>query len=322
MSGIAKAASPSTKRPYRMVVGRNYVDDLVDGNAAMSVALQGAKTIYYCEGNAGLDTNNGTGGWEDAFKTLTVALAASQADISADKYGWAARNVILCRGDAFDEDLVLLAQKTDVIGLGSYDANQECGLIGNHVPTGAANSGLGTRFFNFFFQGNAAGGDIWTLDSTVAGLEFHGCIFHAGSTTAATAAIVNTASSFMGLHNCDVRGLYTDAAVEFGAGVGFRGTKIIGNYIEGANNGIELSASTTPGASANLLDGVIAHNVINVAGITIDDNADIAYVYDNRLFSAAATIAAGIDVNKARSAVNYFTNPTVNMIYPTEDAST
>ena len=319
MSKVAKAPVNS-KRPYMMRKGIASVYDLIDGQALANVALAGAKTVYYCDGNYGSDSQGGTGSWDNAFKTLTVALAASHADIASGAEGWAARNVILCKGDALDEDLVLFAQKTDVIGVGSYNADAQCGLIGNHVPASRGN--LGTRFFNFRFMANASGGDMFTLDNSNANVEFHGCTFYAGSTTAATAAIVNTASPFMGLFGNSFEGLFSDATIEFGVGDGFRGTKIIGNYIEGANNGIELNASTTPSAGVSLLDGVIQDNVINVAAITIDDNADIAYVIGNHLFSAAGSEASSVDINVQRAIGNYLATSAINILYPAEDSTT
>jgi len=306
---------------YVLRKGVADLSDLKDGYLGMGQGV-GAKTVYYCDGNYGSDSNSGTGSWDNAFKTLSVALAASNADIASRAEGWAARNVIYCKGDAFDEDLVLLAQKTDVVGVGSYNANQKAGLIGNHVPTGATAS-YGTRFFNFFFQGNAAGGDLWTLDATVANLEFHNCTFFAGSATAATGAIINTGSDFMGVYNCDFMGRFSDAVIEFAAGDGFRGCRIVGNHIEGANNGIELHASTTPSAGATLVNGLVADNIIDVANITIDDNADIARCVNNILISADGTsLAAAIDVNVAICANNYLVSTTLNQLYPPNDVST
>ena len=125
------------------------VYDLVDGQALANVALAGAKTVYYCDGNYGSDSQGGTGGWDNAKQTLAAALLASHNDIASGAEGWAARNVILCKADAFVENLVLLAQKTDVIGVGSYNANAKCALVGNHVPT--TRQAYGTRFFNFWY---------------------------------------------------------------------------------------------------------------------------------------------------------------------------
>jgi hypothetical protein len=309
------------KRPFRMVRGVSGLDDLFDGYMAYGHLAMGAKTVYFVDGNNGIDGGAGDS-WDSAFKTLTYALAVSNTDIASGAKGWAARNVIYCKGDAFDEDLVLLAQKTDVVGVGSYNAKAKAALIGNHVPTGTTCS-YGTRFFNFHFIANAAGGDIWTLDNTVSDLEFHDCTFHAGSTTAATAAIVDTAAPFLGLYNNEFIGRFSDATIEFGAGDGFRGTRIVGNYIEGANNGVELGAGTTASSGATLLNGIISNNIIDVAAITVDDNADIARVVNNILISAdGSSLAAAVDLNVAISANNYLVSTTLNQLYPPNDAST
>jgi len=289
-------APKNNKRPFVMRKGISVLGDLADGNAA-NLALAGAKTIYYCDGNYGSDGNSGVGGWDNAVQTLAAAMALSQADISSGAEGWAARNVILCKGDAFTEDLVLLAQKTYVIGVGSYNAKAQACLVGNHVPTGTTTTAYGTRFFNFRFMGDATtGGDIWTLDSTVSDLEFHNCIFHAAAATVCTAAIIDTASPFLGIYGCEFRGLWSDACIEFGAGAGLRGTRIIGNYIEGADVGIEIASGATVSTGASLLDCIIKDNVINTAGLCIDDNADLAFIIGNYCFTDGDTGSAGAGV--------------------------
>jgi len=286
----AKAALNGS-RPFRMISGVSRVEDLANGVEALAPNLIGAKTVYYCDGNAGVDTNSGVGGWENAFKTLTVALAASNADVALNKYGWAARNVILCRADSFDEDLVLLAHKTDGVGLGSWDQWQGCGLTGNHVPTGATAS-YGTRFFNMHFKANAAGGDIWTLDSYAASLGFYGCTFDSRSTTAATAAIVSTAAMNLQIVGCEAWGAFSDAVIEIGAGDA-HGLRIIGNVIEGANEGIHINASVTDESGATQRSILIKDNVIRATTTCINDASDIAMIVDNRCVTAAAKGSAG-----------------------------
>ncbi|MBU2099594.1 MAG: hypothetical protein KKD00_12585 [Gammaproteobacteria bacterium] len=266
--------------------------DLYDGNIAYAASLAaGAKTVFYCDGNFGSDSNDGKGGWDNAFKTLTVALAASHADISSGAEGWAARNVIFCKGDAFDEDLVLFAQKTDVVGVGSYDAFPYCGLIGNHIPTGTTAS-FGSRFFNFRFKANAAGGDIFTLDSYNAFTSFHHCMFDSTSTTAATAGIVATAATKLHVEDCWFVGAFSDAVIEFGAGDA-RGARILRNFIEGANQGIDINASTTDSAGATQSSILIADNVIRTATECINDGADIAMIINNNCVTAAAKGTGG-----------------------------
>jgi len=245
---------------------------------------------FYVDGNFGDDDNDGAS-WGSPFQTLTYALAASATAIASGAFGWAARNVIYCKADSFVEDLVLLAPKTDVVGVGSLDRFPYCGLVGNHVPTGATAS-FGTRFFNFMFSAPAAGGDIWTLDSYNAWLEFNGCRFSAQSTTPATGAIVATAASHLRVLGSTFVGRYSDAVIELGTGDA-RGTWISGNHIEGANAGIELGAGTTDSAGATEEYIYIENNVISTATECINDAAGIARINNNTCSTLQAKGVAG-----------------------------
>ena len=239
------------------------------GNLVIYPGGQGGGVEYFVDGNAGLDTNDGLS-WDAAFKTMAVGLAASHANIASGAAGWAARNKVYCKGDAFVENLVLLAQKTDIIGVGSYNQFPRPGLTGNHVPISA--TGIGVRFFNFHF--NAASGDIFTLDSSQRGIEFHNCYFDA--TPTCTGAIMATAVWFLKIYNCHFVGDFTDAVIELGAG-NAQGLEIVGNYIEGDNQGIDFDAATT--CSPNKV--LIADNKIHTATECINDEASIAAIMNN-----------------------------------------
>jgi len=267
----------------RKVVGSDWLRDINDNFLSVAAGPWGqGGTDFYVEGNAGDDGKTGLGGWDEAVKTLTVALALSHANIAASSKGWAARNRIFVKGDALTEDLVLLAQKTDIIGVGSYNQWPRAGLIGNHVPISA--TGIGVRFFNFDFK--AASGDIFTLNSTQRGIEFHNCFFDA--TPTCTGAILATAVWFLKIYGCHFVGDFTDAVIEIGAG-NAQGLEIVGNYIEGDNAGIELNASTT--CSPNKI--LIAENVIHTATECINDGADIAAIIDNKCITLQAKGAGG-----------------------------
>jgi len=249
-----------------------------------NIAAPGGKD-FYVDGNAGDDNKTGVS-WNEAFKTLAVGLAASHANIAAGASGWAARNRVFFKGDALTEDLVLLSQKTDIIGCGSYNQWPMAGIVGNHVPISA--TGIGVRFFNVYFRAPAAGGDIMTLDSTQRGIEFHNCFFDATNTAAAAGAILATAVWFLKIVNCHFVGPFSDSVIEIGAG-NAQGLEIIGNYIEGANRGVELNASTT--TSPNKI--LIAKNIIHTATECIYDGADIAAIVDNVCVTLQAKGTAG-----------------------------
>ncbi len=52
-----------------------------------SVGINTPGKVYYVEGNAGDDDNDGLT-WNTAYKTLAVAMAASHANIAASSSGW------------------------------------------------------------------------------------------------------------------------------------------------------------------------------------------------------------------------------------------
>jgi len=309
-------------RPFRMIAGVSRVEDLANGVEALGPAV-GAKTVFYVDGNAGNDSNSGVGGWENSFKTLTVALAASNADIASNKYGWAARNVIYARGDTFTEDLDLLAQKTDIIGVGSYDANPRPGLVGNHEPTGT--SCTGTRFFNFFFRGaHTAGADIFTLDTYSTGIQFIGCKFSAHAAIIATGAIIGVSTSDLQILGCEFTGGFSDATIELSTDQ--RALRIVGNYIESGGQGIDLKSTTTDGATIEEEHMLIQGNTIYAATECIMDSSGLALVVDNRCVSKQASGLNGVGVIDAEEnlALNNFiaASDRTNMPWPAVQAVT
>ena len=243
-----------------------------------------AGTVYYVDNNAGLDTYDGSS-WAKAFKTLAKGLAVSHANIAASSLGWAARNIIYYKADTETANLVLLADKTDVIGVGSYDHRPMPGIVGNHVPVGAF---MGTRFINVDFRSPAAGGDIWTVPTTVSGLSFIGCEFDGASTTPATGAIVITTSERFTIQSCRFYGAYSDAVIEL-AGTEFNSLLIADNIIQGANQGMDIKSTVT----TSIRSGYILRNTINSTLECINEASGKLYVNDNRCITLAAKGTAG-----------------------------
>lgn len=256
---------------------------------------------WFVSGNFGSDNNDGSS-WDKAFATLAAAITANNADVAADKYGWATRNKIYLSADTTTESLVAFPNKCDVIGVGSYDANDQPGITGMHAPVNSGN--YGTRFFNIWFKGTAVASPIVTLASTSSGIQFVGCTFDATAGTI-TYAISATASPFLKVIGCDFRGAFATGVIYFGAGEAGR-TIIEGNVMSGSlGKGIVL-ASTTTASWAMIARG----NFIQCAGQWVDDDSDsgngILYVIDNRAITAidCATYTAGFDMNLLRAAGN------------------
>ena len=270
-----------------------------------------AGTDFFVDGNAGDDTNGGTS-WADAFASLSVALAASHANIADSAFGWTARNRIWLKDDEVEEDLVLLADKTDVIGVGSYDRNTKARIKGNHVPVGEF---MGTRFINCHFLVPDAGGDIWTLPTTLSGISFLDCTFDAVNTAGATGAIVATAVESLSIERCKFVGAYSDAVIEI-AGAENNGLFIADNFVMGANDGIELKSTVT----CTVRPIYIVRNYVNTTTICINDASGKAYVHDNRCVTANAkgTAGAGAIVAGAKMMLqNYIsTSDAANAIVP------
>lgn len=257
-----------------------YLGDVLLANANGDLTSQAYYKTYYVDGNAGLDTNDGTS-WLKAYKTLAVALAASHASIAASSLGWAARNRIFVKADATTETLVKFAQKTDVIGVGSMDWRSKASIIGNHViPTTISYQGC--RFINMEFQSPAAGGDIITMTSQ-HGIQFIGCSFRGNSTTAATAAIIATACVDLKIVDCDFTGAFSDAVIELGAGQA-DGLVIQNCFIQGANEGVDIPATVT--YAANKV-GIIKDCVISATLQCIKDALGTTFIINNRLRTAA-----------------------------------
>ena len=253
--------------------GKGELYDVLMWLAQSGIGIQGE--VYYVEGNAGSDGNDGSS-WDKAFKTLTVALAASHANIDAGSRGWAARNTIFCKGDALTENLVLLADKTDIVGVGSCNANPYCRLTGNHVVPAHA---MGCHFYNMEFWSTA--GIIFKSTSN-GGLEFHNCRFVANA--AETIGLQLVSPDYVKVKGCkffpkwNTGKMFDTEAID----------------ISGAATECEISDCLIYGdiginiASATFYACMIDNNIIVADTYIIVDASNLWYVVSNRGISAKA----------------------------------
>ena len=268
---------------------------------------------YYVDGNASASGQGNS--WESPYNSLIEALAASHAEIavSASRH-WAKRNAIWVIGDDIEEDLDLLAQKTDIIGCGSSDPYAMACVRGNHVPITA---GMGCRLINMRFR-PAASEDLFTLGSGLGGLGFLGCLFDAHySTFTAGSAIDTTGAQFLTINGNEFVGAFSENYIDVGAGRVDQ-MRIVGNIMLGsAVNGIMVTGTTTVVQSRL---GLISKNTIYCPGITIDDgDNDTFIVTDNDCVSDAATGTASIDCDIRWAARNHITDATKSGPYPRLD---
>lgn len=260
----------------------------------------GAPSVFYVDGNV-VSSGNGLS-WTSAFKTLAEGLVAAHAYMSTSgNRAWAHRATVYACGDNLTENLVILAEKTDVIGVGTTSGWDKAGLDGNHVPV--TTNTWACRFYNFYFTATTAG-IIWDLTAPSHGIKFYNCYFD-GRGAAHTRAIRATVVQQMDIVGCKwftSTANFTTAAIEIGAGNAF-GLNIKDNRIVGSL-GVVINASTTAVGGALYVD----NNIINAAGLTIDDNSDLAIVTNNRCISAGAYAADTThDFNLAKACNNVVT---------------
>jgi len=259
----------------------------------------GNPSVFYVDGNISTSGDGRT--WNTAYKTLAEGLAAAHSYMSTSaNRAWAHRATVFCCGDSFTEDLVLGAEKTDIIGVGSCDGKDRPTLIGNHVP--ATTNVLGMRWINWNFA-EVDSGVIWTCTSVCSGMKFINCTFQARGANA-THGILWTLSYDLEVSNCyfdtGPSGFSTGCIV-IGAGVSDK-IYIHDNVIAGAV-GIAVSATYAQVAG----DLIINNNVFRTAGLAIDDDSALAVVTNNQIISAGTIGANSYDFNVARAANNVVT---------------
>lgn len=281
-------------------------------------AFDNVGTVYYVDVNAGVDTNDGLS-WGTAFKKLSPAIIASNVAIAAGAAGWANRNTIYFKGDnneAAKETLITLPNKCDVIGVGSYDHRPFPLLIGNHV-IGAGNY-MGTRFINMGFRKLAAGGAIFTVPGTTAGLEFIECYFDGSDAVVATYGLVATAVERLNIDHCQFAGAFSVAPISIGAGES-NGLRINKNLIQSGAAGILINAGMTCSVRA----GYITENVFDVQTLTVNDVAGKTIIANNTGRTAAAKeVATVLVAGTGMAANNTFGNATGWGVYPAVAAIT
>lgn len=246
---------------------------------------------YFVDGNSGGAGRDGKS-WDTALSTLTEALALSHANIAANSRGWASRNRIYCKGDALTEDLVKLADKTDIIGVGSCDGfGPGARLLGNHVISGAY---IGCRFINMALKDNDATGTIMTLATAQGATQFINSYFLSG--TATVTGLLATAVTDLRVIGCEFQGSwassFSTAAISLATGSGNRTiiqNNIIGNT-HATGNGILVNAGRT-GAGSWILN-----NYFKTTAMAIDENSDTFAVVGNRIVTLTAK-AAGTSVD-------------------------
>jgi hypothetical protein len=237
--------------------------------------------------------------WATAFGTVAEAITASNTSIglSANRW-WARRNRIFVCGDGIDEDLTVLPEKCDIIGVGS-DLFPFPRIVGNHAFAAAA---VGVRFINLGFYTSATG-DLMSFPTSCHGLQILNCFMHPGTTSAK--AIEITSSAHVRIDGNTITVGAGDMSKIFGVGISIEGTTCHDTHI--TNNNITATAGIAiVEAGAAAMGSIIQGNVIRATGLAIDDNSDDFQVVNNRWMTDidTSTSTAGYDFNIQLAAGN------------------
>ena len=249
-----------------------------------------------------VDLNVSTSGsglsWDSAMGTIAEAVTASNISIglTANRW-WARRNRIYVLGDGITEDLTVLPEKTDIIGLGT-DLHSFPRVNGNHTIAALA---VGVRFINMGFV--AAGtGDLFVIPTACHGLQFISCRFEPQTTS--TKALEITSSALVRIVDCDFGLNSGNMSNIFAMCVSMEGTTGHNFLIKG--NRMTGTAGIQVATAYNGYGSVIDGNVIRATALAIDDDSDKVQVTNNRWMTDidTTTSSAGYDLNIQLAAGN------------------
>jgi len=236
----------------------------------------------------------GEGTLQDPFATIAEAITASNTSIglTANRW-WARRNRIFVMGDGIDEDLTVLPEKCDIIGIGS-DLVPYPRVIGHHTIAAAK---VGCRFINMGFTADGAG-DLFAIPAGCHGLQFLGGMMQA-SAAGNTKALEITDSALVVVQGVNIvqnPGAYGTGI--FGIGVSIEGTASNHQTIIDGNR-INATVGVKVVASAPAYDSYISNNFIHSVSYWVDDDSDQFHVINNRAITDidTSTSTAGYDFN-------------------------
>jgi hypothetical protein len=252
---------------------------------------------YFVDGNVSATGTTGTS-WGDAFLTLAEAITASNTSIAltANRW-WARRNrIFVCGDQEIDEDLTILPEKCDVIGVG-YDIYPFPRVLGNHViaatrPT--AGSANGCRFINMGFYDTDGTADVFAVPAGCHGLSFLGCTFIPKTGGSAGKALEITDCASVRIIDCDIVISAGDTTNIFAEGISIEGTASIHDLQIRGNRIYATQAIAI--ANGNTYGNWITDNYIYATALTIKDSSGHCLIVNNRLISAANSTITGAGV--------------------------
>lgn len=271
--------------------GTNFTDGLFSrGIPIIGSQCDPSGKVYFVDANKS-PAGDGSS-WDEAFNTIAVGLAAADAQIGLSvNRAWARRNTVFYCGDYIEEALVLAAEKTDLIGVGS-DVGSMPRIVGNFTIGTAV---VSFRIINMGFMPTSTD-PVITFPAGMHGWETHHVICYKSGTYLNSAGILST--SCADFRMVDTRILADSAGAVNTLGLSIAGATAAHNnaLIDGCQifgvEGIDVAAT-----SGHIVGAVCKNSYIKSTNLIIDDNSDSWSFINNFLISAANSgNAAGLTI--------------------------
>jgi len=255
----------------------------------------------------------GDGSRDYPFSTVEEAIAASNVSIGLkENRWWARRNRIFVMGDEINEDITVLPEKCDIIGVGTDFAPYPRFM--HSWAIAAAKKGV--RFINLGWMNDAADVAL-ALPVGSHGNELWYC--HFIRETAGTHGLTIVTSANIKIIGCEflpdgAGGLFTTSAISLLTGACYD-AEIRDNYITGAV-GVTIAAAA--------FGSRLVNNNIYASGKVVVDTGLTTHLFGNNMISALnsgdANASTAITANPLLAAGNYLATANHNGPYPNVSA--
>ena len=288
MSGVAKKASGS-QRPFMLRKGISVLADLADGAAAgMGYPGDYPRKRYFVNNIDGSDSNDGES-WDGAFKTISQAVTAANADrvLPSGTTNDYLRNQIFIAGTGTAYDAVTaLPSYCDIIGVGADCFGNGAGIARIGADSGTSDgvdltaTVRGVNFYNIQFQAGNSGYAFRGTNLFRSGF-YHCCFATNGSPGGAPAAGVDLDIAGGVVWKDCLWNNQSSTANQFTVGMTITGTHFHGGLVEdcfiGGDTGVQIGSTVVNGWGSWFKNCYIGQ-LSETCAIGVDDNATTGHI--------------------------------------------